>query len=72
MNNLKNQLCDSFFLFPANAGEIESEISYLNYSKATRPFSIPSNIFKLLSVIVSKPLETLFNASFSTDIVPAA
>lgn len=35
------------------------------------PFSIPIGILKIIKFVVSKPLEMLFNASFSTGIVPS-
>ena len=34
------------------------------------PFSIPIDILKIIKCVVSKPLEMLFYASFSTPIVP--
>ena len=61
---------DNFFLFPTTAGEIENEISRLNNSKSTGPFSIPIPILKLIKNVLSGSLETIFNASFSTGIVP--
>ena len=61
---------DSFFLAPVTAGEIEKEIASLNCSKAIGPFSILVAILKLISNVVSRPLETIFNASLSTGIVP--
>jgi hypothetical protein len=38
--------------------------------KATGPFSIPINILRMLKNIISKPLELIFNLSFSLGIVP--
>ena len=61
---------DSLFLAPVTAGEIEKEIASLNCSKAIGPFTIPVVILKLISNVVSRPLETIFNASLSTGIVP--
>lgn len=61
---------DSFFLFPSTTRrEIEVEISNLRTSKAVGPFSIPIDILKVIKCVVSKPLEILFNESFSTGIV---
>ena len=68
MDYLTSPVCNSLFLFPATAYKIETEISKLNSSKATGPFSIPVYILKLVKEIVAKPLETLFNASFITGI----
>jgi hypothetical protein len=41
-----------------------------NVTKATGPFNIPVSILKLLCVIIAKPLETIFNASFLSGVVP--
>ena len=59
-----------FFLLPTSFAEIEQEISKLNVSKATGPFSIPIKILKLIKIVISKPLEIVFNNSFATGIVP--
>ena len=59
-----------FFLLPTSAAEIEQEISKLNVSKATGPFSIPTKTLKLIKIVISKPLEVVFNNSFATGIVP--
>ena len=67
---LKTPLCNSFFISPITAEEIENEITKLKSSKATGPFSIPVTILKILKTVISKPLEVLFNASFETGIVP--
>ena len=61
---------NSFCIFPTTASEIESEIAILNDKKAVRPNSIPIKVLKLLKGILSKPLEIIFNVSFSTGIVP--
>ena len=61
MDYLANAVCNSFFLSPATVCEIETEISKLNSSTASGPFSIPTYILKLIKEIVAKPLETLFN-----------
>ena len=39
-------------------------------NKSAGPFSIPVGIFKLIKFILSKPLETVLNASFITGVVP--
>ena len=62
------QQADSFYLTPVTRNEIE--IENLNPSKATGPFSIPTKLLKLLKEYLSKPLEILFNASFSSGTVP--
>ena len=61
---------NSFCIFPTTASEIGSEIAILNDKKAVGPNSIPIKVLKLLKGILSKPLEIIFNASFSTGIVP--
>ena len=45
---LKTPLCNSFFISPTTAEEIESEITKVKSSKATGPFSIPVTILKIL------------------------
>ena len=60
----------SSYFFSTSSKEIEEEISKLNTSKASGPYSIPTKILKLLQCIISKPLEVIFKFSFSTDIVP--
>ncbi len=42
----------------------------LKTSKAVGPYSIPIKVLKLLQNVMAKPLEILFNSSFSTGIVP--
>ena len=61
---------DSFFLFPTTSREIEVEISNLRIGKTAGPFCVPLDIHKIVKCVVSKPLEMLFNVSFSTGIVP--
>ena len=61
---------DSLFLSPVTANEIELEIAKLNASyKAVAPSSIPI-VIKILKCELSGPLETIFNTSFLTGIVP--
>ena len=43
---LKGPLCNSFYIFPTSADEIEAEITKLKSSKATGPFIIPVAILK--------------------------
>ena len=61
---------NSLYLYPTTPEEIAEEIGKLNPSKATGPYSIPVKILKLLKGLVSKPLETIFNVSLSTGVVP--
>ena len=57
-------------LISTSTSEIETEISAINVRKATGPYSIPSNLLKLLKSVISKPLEIIFNASFARGIIP--
>ena len=60
---------NSFYIFHVTCSEIEAEISRLKTGKSVGPFSIPIDILKMLKAYVSKPLEIVFNASFSTGVV---
>ena len=42
----------------------------LKSGKASGPFSIPVSLLKILSSIIAKPLEILYNLSFSSGTVP--
>ena len=68
---LHNCIQSSFFIFPTTSGEIEDEMSKLKLGKSTGPFSISVGILKLLKTVLSKPLEIIFNNSFSSGIVPS-
>ena len=70
MDYLKSPLTNSFYIFPVTINEIQNEISSLKSGKVTGPFSIPISIMKILKDEISKPLEILFNLSFSLGIVP--
>lgn len=61
---------NSFYLFPVTSTEIEDIISTLTSSKATGPFSIPTNLLKMLKSYLSIPLKIIFNISFSIGCVP--
>ena len=52
---LKDALCNSFYIFPSTADEIEAEITALKSSKVTGPFSIPVTILKSLKSVISFP-----------------
>ena len=68
---LHNCIQPCFFIFPTTSSETEDEISKLTSGKSTGPFSISVDILKLLKTVLSKPLEIIFNASFSSGIVPS-
>ena len=61
---------NSLYLNPTTSNEIEEEINKLNSSKSTGPNSIPIKILKVLKEFISKPLETIFNCSLFTGVVP--
>ena len=61
---------NSCSLSPITSKEISEEICQLNVTKARAPFNIPTKFLKLLYGFVSKPLEKIFNLSFSTGTVP--
>ena len=60
----------SFYISPTDTREIENIISQLNNGKAVGPYSVNTNILKLLKAHISKPLEIILNQSFKTGIVP--
>ena len=72
LDYIKSPLLNSFYIFPTTATEIETEISSLKDGKACGSYSIPVPALKILSAVIGKPLEILFNAFFSTGIVPSS
>ena len=46
LDYLTHPSCNSFFISPTSADEIEAEITKLKTGKSTGPFSIPVNILK--------------------------
>ena len=70
LSYLPPQKPNSFYLLPVTSNEIEEVISTLNTKKACGPFSIPVKLLKLLKCFLSKPLQTIFNVSFTTGMVP--
>ena len=61
---------NSFFLSSVNHKELESLIKEINISKSVGPYSVPTNILKLLCLVLSKPLVKLINFSFSEATFP--
>lgn len=49
---LPPKFSNSFYLSPVSEIDIVDEISILGENKATRPFSIPIKILKLLKVLI--------------------
>ena len=70
MDYLPDKVVNSFSVFPTTSKEIEDEISKLKSGKAVGPFSISTDVLKLLKSVLSKPLEILFISSFAVGIVP--
>ena len=44
---------------------------YFRTGKATGPYSFPAAIIKILKLVIAKPLETIFNFSFQSGVVPS-
>ena len=61
---------NSFYISPPAENEIQDQISKLKTDKVAGPFSRPVKILKVLKIVIAKPLETSFNISFTTGIVP--
>ena len=70
LNFLDPPISNSFYLLPTTTAEIEDEISNLNQSKSTDPFSIPVYLLKVLKTCLSAPLEIIYNFSFCNGCVP--
>ena len=67
---LKTSTTNSIFLKRISDTEVVNRINDLNTSKASEPFSIPSNILKFYSELLCKPLTILINKSFSEGNFP--
>ena len=70
LNFLDPPVSTSFYLLPTTTAEIKDEISNLNQSKSTGPFSIPVYLLKVLKTCLSAPLEIIYNFSFCNGCVP--
>ena len=70
LSYLPPQEPNGFYLPPVTCNEIEDIISTLNLKNACGPFSIPTKLLEVLKCFLSKPLETMFNVSFTTGMVP--
>ena len=70
LDYIDKSFSDSFSIFPTYTSEIEKEIINLNSNKYVGPCIIPVRDLKILNCVISKPLERIFNFSFSTGIVP--
>ena len=69
---LKNKPDNSLFLEPVSENEVIDMIKNLNSSKASGPSSIPTNILKIFSDSLAKPLAHIINHSFSEGVFPSA
>ena len=69
-NFLANRLVENFVFEECNEIEVKSIISTLNVSKSSGPNSIPTHILHLLKEEICKPLNKIFNLSFSTGQYP--
>jgi hypothetical protein len=67
---LNQQQLGSFYLSSVTQTEIENEINQVRINKSVGPYSIPVRALKSLRHSLSKPLEILFNLSFTTGTVP--
>ena len=70
LDYLGDKLEKSFFISPTNSAEVEGIIVQLKNKKSVGPYSIPCNLLKMLSHLVSPILATLINESFSSGIFP--
>ena len=67
---LNQQQLGCFYLSSVTQTEFENEINQLKINKSVGPYSIPVSALKSLRHSLSKPLEILFNLSFTTSTVP--
>ena len=65
-----NPQANNFFIKHVTSEEISEEISKLNPSKSTGPYSIQIKILILIEDLISFPLQRIFNCSFDSGIVP--
>ena len=60
----------NIILNPCSTAEINKLISDLNWSKASGPYSIPSNIIRLFKDVFVEPITSLVNKSLAEGIFP--
>ena len=60
----------NIILNPCSSAEINKLISDLNWSKASGPYSIPSNIIRLFKDVFVEPITSLVNKSLAEGIFP--
>ena len=69
-NYLKEPINSRFVMESADSKEIILIIQSLNNNKATGPYSIPTNILKLIKSNICYPLKEIINLSFARGIYP--
>ena len=67
---LKNHNPNSFYAQPVTEDEVSNYINSLETGKSNSPNSIPTNLLKIVSDIVSKPLAKIINESFYQGVFP--
>ena len=70
LDYLSNRACNSLFLTPVTAIEVNDLINILNPSKSVGPNSIPMKLLKIIGCSVSPLLALLVNQSFQSGIFP--
>ena len=58
---LGNRSSVSFFVSPTDGNEVKNIISQLQNGKSVEPYSIPTNLLKMLSFVIVSPLVILIN-----------
>ena len=59
---------NTMFIFQSDPTEVTHILSSINVNKAVGPHSIPSDIMKLLNLIIADPISKIINLSFMTGI----
>ena len=67
---LKGNYQSSFFLNPITEHELELELKNMNSNRSCGYDGISTNVLKMITKEISKPLTHIFNLTFSNGIVP--
>ena len=70
LDYLSDRMCNSLFLTPLTAIEVNDLINILNPSKSVGPNSIPIKLLKIIGYSVSPLLALLVNQSFQSGVFP--
>ena len=70
LDYLSDRLCNSLFLTPVTAIEVNDLINILNPSKSVSPNSMPIKLLKIIGYSVSPFLVLLVNQSFQSGVFP--